>query len=77
MRGAALAERLVDIRPALRVLFVSGYTENASIHNGLLEADVSYLAKPFTTDALRRAVRAVVGGGRWREAWRDTEEPDG
>jgi two-component system cell cycle sensor histidine kinase/response regulator CckA len=61
MNGRELAEELRRLMPGLRVLFVSGYTDNAIAHCGVLDADVEYLQKPFTADALARKVGKILG----------------
>ncbi|HVS17928.1 MAG TPA: ATP-binding protein, partial [Planctomycetota bacterium] len=58
--GAHLARRAAALRAGLRVLFMSGYTENAIIHHGRLDPGVELLGKPFTRAVLARAVRAVL-----------------
>ena len=58
--GPQLFERLVQHRPGLKVLYVSGYTDDAIVHQGQLKPGVDFLQKPFTTDALHRRVRAVL-----------------
>jgi PAS domain S-box-containing protein len=60
LSGQELAERLTRLRPDMRVLFMSGYTNNAVIHNGTLAAVVNYIQKPFSPDALARKVREVL-----------------
>jgi CheY-like chemotaxis protein len=60
--GAALARQAHARRPGLAVLFMSGYTENAVIHDGRLDEGVLLLEKPFTTEALARAVRQALDG---------------
>lgn len=59
--GNDLARELVTARPELRVLYMSGYTDNSVVHHGILTADTPFLQKPFTGDHLRRKVREVLG----------------
>jgi two-component system cell cycle sensor histidine kinase/response regulator CckA len=58
--GPRLFARLARQRPDLRVLYVSGYTDDAIIHQGQLAPGVDFLQKPFTADALNRRVREVL-----------------
>ena len=60
MGGRELAGRLGQIRPGLRVLYVSGYTDDAIVDHGVLEAGVAFLQKPFTSAGLARKVRMVL-----------------
>jgi CheY-like chemotaxis protein len=60
MSGRELAERLEIRRPGTKVLYVSGYTDDAILRHGVREAGVALLQKPFTPDALARAVREVL-----------------
>lgn len=60
--GRALAERLVAQRPGLRVLYMSGYTDDAIGQHGALEPGLNYLQKPFAPDTLARKVREVLDG---------------
>ena len=58
--GRKLADQARIDRPDLKVLFTTGYTKNAIVHNGMLDAGVNVLAKPFTIDQLARKVRKVL-----------------
>jgi two-component system NtrC family sensor kinase len=60
MNGRELANEVHKKRPDLPVLFATGYTRNAIIHHGRLDANVELLTKPFTTEALARKVRQVL-----------------
>ena len=63
MSGRELAEQLSAVRPTLRVLFMSGYTDDAISRHGILEEGVTFLQKPFTPDALSRKVRELLDRG--------------
>ncbi len=58
--GRHLAERAVEIVPGLKVLFTSGYTENAIVHNGRLDPGVELLSKPYGRDHLAAKIRRVL-----------------
>ena len=58
--GSALYNRLVRQRPELKVLYVSGYTENAIVRHGVLKPGVHFLHKPFTALTLARKAREVL-----------------
>jgi PAS domain S-box-containing protein len=60
MNGRELAQRISEIRPQTKILYMSGYTENVIGHNGTLDAGVQLLQKPFTLRDLKRKVREIL-----------------
>jgi CheY-like chemotaxis protein len=60
MGGRELAEQLAASRPEMKVLYTSGYTDDAIARHGVLEPGVAYLEKPFTPASLARKVREVL-----------------
>lgn len=60
INGSALYARISPSRPDMRVLYVSGYTENAIVHRGVLAPGVHFLQKPFSADAMARKIRHVL-----------------
>jgi signal transduction histidine kinase/ActR/RegA family two-component response regulator len=60
MNGPELAGHLEQSFPDLKVLYMSGYTDEAIVHHGVLDEGVAFLEKPFTPDALARKVREVL-----------------
>lgn len=60
MSGRELMERLVNSRPEMKVLFMSGYTDDAIVHDGILSPEVAFIGKPFTPVNLTRKVRATL-----------------
>ena len=55
-----LADEALQRRPSLRVIFTTGFSRNVVIHNGVLNKDVNFLAKPFTMEQLTAKVREVM-----------------
>jgi len=62
MSGNEVAERMTRERPDLKVLYISGYTDDAIIHRGIIQEGTAFLQKPFSPDALVRKVREVLDG---------------
>ena len=60
MNGKVLADQLVRIRPAIKVIFMSGYTDDAIVRHGVLENDVTILQKPFSEVAMTRIVGTTL-----------------
>jgi PAS domain S-box-containing protein len=60
MSGRELAERLTERIPSLKTLYMSGYTDNAIVHHGVLKPGVCFISKPFTAADLTRKVREVL-----------------
>jgi len=62
LSGRQLADQLALVRPDTKVLYTSGYTDDAVVRHGVLESGIAYLQKPFTLDGLARKVREVLDG---------------
>jgi two-component system, cell cycle sensor histidine kinase and response regulator CckA len=62
MNGRELADRLTPLQPHMKVLYMSGYTENAIVRQGVLEADIYFLQKPFRTKKLLEKIREILDG---------------
>ncbi|MBI2678389.1 MAG: PAS domain S-box protein [Candidatus Koribacter versatilis] len=60
MSGSELSKRLVQARPEMRVLYMSGYTDDAIVHHGVLSAGAAFVQKPFTADSLARKIREIL-----------------
>jgi CheY-like chemotaxis protein len=68
MSGPEVAQRLARMRPEMRVLYMSGYSDDAMIRHGVVEQGAGFLQKPFTPDALAHMVREVLDADlTWRE----------
>jgi CheY-like chemotaxis protein len=64
MNGRLLAERVAAVLPEIRVLFVSGYTEDFIVDRGVLKNGIEFLAKPYSLEQLARRAREVLDGVR-------------
>ena len=64
LRGRELAERVLAIRPTVKVLYMSGYTENSIVHHGRLDEGVHLISKPFKREQLARKVAEVLDVAR-------------
>jgi len=62
MGGAETAAQLLALRPALKLLYMSGYTEDAVVLHGMLRAEVAFVQKPITPISLLSKVREVLDG---------------
>ncbi len=62
MSGRELAERLERIRPAMKVVFVSGYTDDAVVRHGILRSEMAFVQKPIVPDVLLTKLREVLNG---------------
>jgi DNA-binding NtrC family response regulator len=60
INGRKLADQALKHKPGLKVLFTTGFTRNAVVHNGELDAGVQYLQKPFTSEELATKVRDAL-----------------
>jgi CheY-like chemotaxis protein len=72
LRSPELARKARERLPGIAVLFTSGYTDNAIVHGGRLDAGVELLSKPYSRDALARKIRHVIRNQKQSEARRPT-----
>jgi FixJ family two-component response regulator len=75
MNGRRLADELLSKWPALKVVFISGYTDSFIAGHGVLEPGTHLLHKPFTEDALIRKVREVLDTNRVGAQRQKTDQP--
>ena len=61
MNGRELAQRVRELRPDIRVLYMSGHTEDSIAQSGLVERGALLISKPFTQESLARKVREALG----------------
>ena len=62
MSGRELWQRLGPLRPAMKVLFMSGYTDDAIVHHGVLSSELAFVQKPLMPGPLLSKLRAVLDG---------------
>ena len=60
MSGRELAERVRATRPDIRVVYMSGYTDDTVVRNGIIDANVAFIQKPFSPELIRRKIREVL-----------------
>jgi FixJ family two-component response regulator len=60
MNGRQLIESLKEVRQDFKVIYMSGYTDDAIVHHGVLEMGIDFIRKPFTFEGLARKVREVL-----------------
>jgi CheY-like chemotaxis protein len=60
MNGRKLADEALKLRPKLKLLFTTGFTRNAIIHNGTIDPDTHFIPKPFKLEELARKVREAL-----------------
>jgi DNA-binding NtrC family response regulator len=58
--GPELTRQLISRRPGLKVIYMSGYTEDAISHHGVLDPGIAFIHKPFTAETLGRKIRDVL-----------------
>ena len=66
MSGRQLTDLLVPIRPNMKVLYMSGYTDDTIVRHGIEDEGTNFLAKPFTQVVLTQKVREVLGRNPWK-----------
>lgn len=61
MSGSIVAEKIAALRPGIKILFMSGYTNDAMVHHGVLGHGAPFIQKPFAPAALREKIRGILG----------------
>ncbi len=77
MGGRILAEQFTTLYPEAKVLFISGYLDDAVVHQGVLEAEVNFIQKPFAMAHLLRKIRAVLDHNEAGNGTPTVQEPVG
>jgi two-component system, cell cycle sensor histidine kinase and response regulator CckA len=62
LSGREVAEAIADIDPSIKILYMSGYTDDAVLRHGIVSDAVNFIHKPYTADALLQTVRQVLDG---------------
>ncbi len=60
MNGRELADKMMQLHPTTKIVFTSAYTENAIVHQGVLDDGIAFLQKPFTPSGLANKLREVL-----------------
>ena len=60
LNGRELAERLLKIRPDMKVLYTSGYTDDVIVHHGVLDENIHFIGKPYTSQTLSKKIRSIL-----------------
>jgi DNA-binding NtrC family response regulator len=63
LSGKDVADQIKSVHPETKVLYMSGYTDEAIVHHGIVDADIEFIQKPFTERALTRKIREVLNAG--------------
>jgi CheY-like chemotaxis protein len=63
MNGREVAGRVLELHPEVKVLFLSGYTDDAVVRHGILHETVNFLQKPFSPSSLAMKIRTILDGG--------------